>query len=643
LHLLASNQKNNPKNVDYCNVVKVTNIEELKKAVQFDHVSIMLKDGHRNNENFVMSDCIMIDVDNQNVSSDNQYTIAAFLHDFRRYKAFVVESKSNNKEKHGIIRERFHVYFPIKRTEDINKYIQMKRKLSEKCHNDGDSLDVSRFFFGIDGPVVYKTNGRQFIDDAKWLQEKNNFLLEGKTFAITSEMPGDGKTQYCIKPLGYLLSKALFSSTTWLSARNFDVKTWESTLNTKYIRTGKYLTIKYIFIDEATLLWKCDFDTIRKAYPRACIFLVGDLNQTKFKGNAFETVQFDGCLTLHNEKDPRIVDIRLRNFIIKLQNGEIDWKFITDRMAPQHTKNPIVGLTNKNSDLYNQKFELTDIDVLVRACNTTKKWSNGEFFRVRAIDNEYCLVKLQRIDGSTIDINFYDYLGESLSFGGILIKNFAIAESMTTMRCQGLTLDKVTVDVDSYFIGKGNQYICHKSTLIEGLLTGASRVRNADDVTFISNLELSEDDIVIEDWKKRIIKAPKNEVIDSHFIAGLGNESEFEKFINEKFCNTKFSNIYKTEVLQNQSKKGDVFWGTIPCEICKPEETEAVDEILDTVIVNYSKGSRNKASCQLIGILKKKAERQLNRGFLFNLRLAWEYAQSIIGCEESETIWKMYN
>jgi hypothetical protein len=120
----------------------------------------------------------------------------------------------------------------------------------------------------------------------------------------------------------------------------------------------------------------------------------------------------------------------------------------------------------------------------------------------------------------------------------------------------------------------------------------------------------------------------------------LENELEFEKFITEIF-DTKFAYILQNQVSKN--KNGDVFWGAIPCKICKSEETEVVDEILDTVITNYSKGNRNKASCQLIGILKKKAERQSNRGFPFNLRLAWEYAQSIIGCEEAETIWKMYN
>jgi hypothetical protein len=144
--------------------------------------------------------------------------------------------------------------------------------------------------------------------------------------------------------------------------------------------------------------------------------------------------------------------------------------------------------------------------------------------------------------------------------------------------------------------------------------------------------------------EKRTIKAPKNEVIDAHLIASLENESEFEKFIIDKFCDTKFTYIYKEVVSQiSNTKKTNIPWGTIQGEVCSSEEISAVDEILDTVIVNYSKGSRNKASCQLIGILKKKAERQLSRGFPFNLRLAWDYAQSIIGCEESETIWKMYN
>ena len=49
-------------NTSYKRKFEVTNLDDLKQAVSYDYVSIRFKDYQRSNDNFLESDCIIMDI-----------------------------------------------------------------------------------------------------------------------------------------------------------------------------------------------------------------------------------------------------------------------------------------------------------------------------------------------------------------------------------------------------------------------------------------------------------------------------------------------------------------------------------------------------------------------------------------------------
>ena len=53
-----------PNNCLYPHSVDVVDEASMKKAVSYDYVAVAYADGYRNNENFLHSNCLMLDCDN---------------------------------------------------------------------------------------------------------------------------------------------------------------------------------------------------------------------------------------------------------------------------------------------------------------------------------------------------------------------------------------------------------------------------------------------------------------------------------------------------------------------------------------------------------------------------------------------------
>lgn len=149
-------------NCSYPHQVKVTDIESLKRAVSFDYVCAEYKDNYRNNNNFIGSNCLPVDCDNDHSEDSAEWVTPNDVKEVFPDVTFAIHySRNHNKEKGGKkARPKFHVLFPIDYITDAKAYSEIKRKVIELFpYFDKQALDAARFFFGTENPVVEIVEG----------------------------------------------------------------------------------------------------------------------------------------------------------------------------------------------------------------------------------------------------------------------------------------------------------------------------------------------------------------------------------------------------------------------------------------------------------------------------------------------------
>lgn len=228
-NLSMANCTGNPKNKSYPNKTVITNADELKSAVEFDHVCGMFKNNTRSVANFISADCLVMDCDNDH--SDNPadwISIEKLTEFFPDVSLAVVSSRSNMKVKgNKLARPRFHVYFPIRSTTDAAAYSELKKRIHKTADFfDGNALDAARFIYGNPDAEVLWVEGIFNIDDFLDTQDEQDFsdfdestrvITEGSRNNIMSRYAGrvimrfgntdkarelfDKKAQQCDPPL----------------------------------------------------------------------------------------------------------------------------------------------------------------------------------------------------------------------------------------------------------------------------------------------------------------------------------------------------------------------------------------------------------------------------------------------------------
>lgn len=142
--------------------------EDLKQAVQFDHVSAAFKNNYRMNSNFIQADHIAMDVDNDHTEKQSEWLDVNKLKDLLPNVAFMVSYSRHHMKQKGNLssRPRFHVYFPIKVINDVDEYKNLKQRLAQKIIGfDSHALDASRLLFGVTQPQVLSVEGDRNIDE----------------------------------------------------------------------------------------------------------------------------------------------------------------------------------------------------------------------------------------------------------------------------------------------------------------------------------------------------------------------------------------------------------------------------------------------------------------------------------------------
>ena len=141
----------------YPHAVEITDKASLAQAVNKDYVCAEYKGSYRNNDNFIGSNCLPVDCDNDHSEDPEDWKHPSDIADAFPGVAFAVHySRNHMKVKNGKpARPKFHVFFAIDPVTDAEQYASLKKLVNTIFpYFDTKALDAARFFFGTKNPQV---------------------------------------------------------------------------------------------------------------------------------------------------------------------------------------------------------------------------------------------------------------------------------------------------------------------------------------------------------------------------------------------------------------------------------------------------------------------------------------------------------
>ena len=152
----------------YRHRVEITDEASLREAVRHDYVCAEYRNGYRSKENFISSDCIAVEFDNDHSENPEDW-----VHPDRIVEALpgvtaaVHYSRNHMRIKKGKpARPKFHLMIAIDPVTDHREYAAMKRKLAAALPNvDPNALDAARFFYGTEDPLVEFYPGTRTLNE----------------------------------------------------------------------------------------------------------------------------------------------------------------------------------------------------------------------------------------------------------------------------------------------------------------------------------------------------------------------------------------------------------------------------------------------------------------------------------------------
>lgn len=155
--LYRSNCLEVPENCTYPHKVEVTGKDSLIEAVKHDYVCAEYQGNYRSNDNFIGSDCLPVDCDNDHSDDPDKWVYPSDVATAFPGVAFAVHYSHNHMKAKGgkAARPKFHVFFAIDRVIEPGQYSEMKKLVNSIFpYFDTKALDAARFFFGTKKPEV---------------------------------------------------------------------------------------------------------------------------------------------------------------------------------------------------------------------------------------------------------------------------------------------------------------------------------------------------------------------------------------------------------------------------------------------------------------------------------------------------------
>lgn len=181
-------------NCYYPQKIEVVDVESLKQAVRYDHTCSHFRKDYRSKDNFLSSNVIPMDCDND----DGSMGIEAFKEKFKDVDYALVPSRNNMKpkgDKPAV--ERYHVFFPIKEISDVTEYEMAKKSVQAAFpFFDPNALGAARFLYGsTPDNIIWHEGGQDiltFIGDMNFeaYDEGSEEIKQGSRNATMSHIAG---------------------------------------------------------------------------------------------------------------------------------------------------------------------------------------------------------------------------------------------------------------------------------------------------------------------------------------------------------------------------------------------------------------------------------------------------------------------
>lgn len=146
----------------------VTDIDSMIEVAKYDHVCAEYQNGYRGKDNFIRSNVLPMDCDNDWTEDPDEWiTVGKIGEIFAGYSYIIVYSRNHMKVKDGKApRPKFHVYFLINETTDMVYYENLKIELQRQYpFFDPNALGAARFLYGVAKPDVLWHDGFMTIDE----------------------------------------------------------------------------------------------------------------------------------------------------------------------------------------------------------------------------------------------------------------------------------------------------------------------------------------------------------------------------------------------------------------------------------------------------------------------------------------------
>ena len=135
----------------------IRSLDEFVEAAWYDQVFAEYKGNHRSNPDFIRSDCLPFDCDNDHSEKEEDWITAEKVEAaFPGVPFYFVYSRHHMKWKGEYSpRPRFHVVFPIDPITDWEAYRTLKESIIAYFpYFDTGAKDSARFFFGVKDPAA---------------------------------------------------------------------------------------------------------------------------------------------------------------------------------------------------------------------------------------------------------------------------------------------------------------------------------------------------------------------------------------------------------------------------------------------------------------------------------------------------------
>lgn len=167
----------------YPHQVTITDKTTLQAIAQYDHVAGLFTNNTRSNANFIKSDVLIMDIDNDHTDNPNEWVTEELLKDIFADYNFTLVTSRNHKVQKGdkAARPKFHIYFQINEVTDKDTYASLKEELvNHYGFFDTNAKDAARFFFGNPNAEVlwhdsWLTIDEDLLDDMTASDDEEDF------------------------------------------------------------------------------------------------------------------------------------------------------------------------------------------------------------------------------------------------------------------------------------------------------------------------------------------------------------------------------------------------------------------------------------------------------------------------------------